>query len=73
MYYYRREKELAYTLRFITGGIVTINETNQRAWPVSGDSASFNLLDAACSAHAIARRREVVCAVRNGYISYGTL
>ena len=26
MYYYRREKELAYTLRFITGGIVPIDD-----------------------------------------------
>jgi cytosine/adenosine deaminase-related metal-dependent hydrolase len=73
MYYYRREKELAYTLRFITGGITPIGDDNQRAWPRPGDPASFNLVDAACSAHVIARRREVACAVRNGHVSHGSL
>jgi cytosine/adenosine deaminase-related metal-dependent hydrolase len=71
MYYYRRERELAYSLRFITGGISPIGTDGERAWPRPGDAASFNLLDAACSAHVVARRREVVCAVRNGTVAHG--
>jgi cytosine deaminase len=73
MYYYRRERELAYTLRFITGGIVPLDDDGARAWPLPGDPASFNLVDAVCSAHTIARRRDVMLAVRNGHVAYGEL
>lgn len=50
------ERSLGQTLRYITGGITPLNKEGERAWPKVGDSADFVLVDASCSAEAVARR-----------------
>lgn len=50
------ERSLGQTLRYITGGITPLNKEGERAWPKVGDNADFILVDASCSAEAVARR-----------------
>lgn len=50
------ERALAETLGFITGGIIPLDQEGRRVWPKAGDVASGVLVDAACSAEAVARR-----------------
>lgn len=50
------ERSLGQTLRYITGGITPLNKEGERAWPKVGDNADFVLVDASCSAEAVARR-----------------
>ncbi|QPQ31477.1 amidohydrolase [Lysinibacillus sp. JNUCC 51] len=50
------ERSLGQTLRYITGGITPLNIEGEHAWPKVGDNADFVLVDASCSAEAVARR-----------------
>ncbi|MEQ6353996.1 amidohydrolase [Lysinibacillus sp. M3] len=50
------ERSLGQTLRYITGGITPLNKEGELAWPKVGDNADFVLVDASCSAEAVARR-----------------
>lgn len=50
------ERSLGQTLRYITGGTTPLNKEGERAWPKVGDNADFVLVDASCSAEAVARR-----------------
>ncbi|MGE7926325.1 amidohydrolase family protein [Lysinibacillus xylanilyticus] len=50
------ERSLGQTLRYITGGITPLNIEGERVWPKVGDNADFVLVDASCSAEAVARR-----------------
>ncbi|MBD7985397.1 amidohydrolase family protein [Sporosarcina sp. Sa2YVA2] len=62
VYGYSSEVSLAQSLGFITGGITPLNEKGEQVWPKVQDAATFLLVDASCSAEAIARRstREAV-------------
>ncbi|MFJ8512247.1 amidohydrolase family protein [Lysinibacillus xylanilyticus] len=50
------ERSLGQTLRYITGGITPLNKEGELVWPKVGDNANFVLVDASCSAEAVARR-----------------
>lgn len=50
---------LSQLLRFATGGVTPLSPTGDRQWPKVGDDASFLLVDAICSAEAIARRKPI--------------
>lgn len=46
-------------LKYATGGITPLSAEGQQQWPKPGDAASFMLVDAVCSAEAIARRKPI--------------
>lgn len=56
------ERSLGQTLGYITGGVTPLDAEGNRAWPNVGDEASMMLVQASCSAEAVARRasREAV-------------
>jgi cytosine/adenosine deaminase-related metal-dependent hydrolase len=53
------EYSLTRALKYATGGITPLDENGERIWPKVGDDASMMLVNASCSAEAIARRATV--------------
>lgn len=53
------EKTLSSLVQYGTGGINSLSATGERQWPKIGDDASMILVDASCSAEAVARRTDV--------------
>lgn len=56
------ERSLAQSLKWATGGPTPLTKDGEVAWPLVGDDANIVLVDAACSAEAVARtsKREAV-------------
>lgn len=56
------ERSLAQSLKWATGGPTTLNNAGEVAWPLEGDDANIVLVNASCSAEAVARtpKREAV-------------
>lgn len=67
------EQKLAETLGFITGGITPLDKEGKRVWPAAGDEANLVLVDASCSAEAVARRAVRKAVLFRGRIAAGTL
>ncbi|MGE8207360.1 amidohydrolase [Heyndrickxia sp. NPDC080065] len=67
------ERSLGQTLGFITGGITPLNKNGERVWPNIGDDADLVLVDASCSAEAIARRAERKAVIFKGNVVFGSL
>ncbi|SDS67436.1 Cytosine/adenosine deaminase [Paenibacillaceae bacterium GAS479] len=67
------EQALAETLGFITGGITPLNKLGQQVWPKAGDKASMVLVEASCSAEAVARRSKRQAVMYKGNIVSGRL
>ncbi|MHC0038445.1 amidohydrolase [Pseudoneobacillus sp. C159] len=61
---YRRSDEisLSQSLKFATGGLISLTTDGEVAWPLEGDEANLVLVDASCTAEAVARtpKREAV-------------
>ncbi|WP_088044438.1 amidohydrolase family protein [Bacillus sp. EAC] len=72
-YNWKDEYSLSQTLQFITGGVKTLDDKGNRLWPAVGDEASLVLVDASCSAEAVARRSERAAVFQKGKIVYGGL
>lgn len=53
------EYSLSTALKFGTGGVTPLNEKGERVWPKVGDEATMMLVNASCSAEAVARRAAV--------------
>jgi cytosine/adenosine deaminase-related metal-dependent hydrolase len=53
------EYSLSTALKFGTGGVTPLNEKGERIWPKVGDEATMMLVNASCSAEAVARRAAV--------------
>lgn len=66
LYQYVTEEELARTLGWATGGITPLNRAGEQQWPKAGDAANFVLVDASCSAEAVARVAPVCALVHQG-------
>lgn len=62
------ERALAETLQFITGGIKPLDNKGQQAWPKIGDVANIVLIEASCSAEAIARTSKRKMTIYKGNI-----
>lgn len=62
------ELSLSQSLRFITGGKTTLDANGKQLWPLPGDEASLVLVDASCTAEAVARRTQ-----RNAVFFKGSL
>jgi cytosine/adenosine deaminase-related metal-dependent hydrolase len=56
------ERSLAQSLKFATGGPTPLNSDGEVVWPLEGDEASLVLVNASCTAEAVARtpKREAV-------------
>jgi len=62
------ERSLGQALRHITGGVTALSETGNRLWPNVGDDASGVLVEASCSAEAVARRAKRKAVVVRGSV-----
>jgi len=67
------ERSLGQTLGYITGGVTPLNKEGKSIWPNVGDNANLVLVDASCSAEAVARRAERKAVIFNGKVVYGAL
>jgi cytosine/adenosine deaminase-related metal-dependent hydrolase len=54
-------------------GILPLDDQGQRAWPKAGDKAEFVLVDASCSAEAVARRSPRSAVFRQGRLVHGNV
>jgi cytosine/adenosine deaminase-related metal-dependent hydrolase len=55
LYRYNHEYGLSRCLGIGTKGLTPLDNQGNQVWPKAGDEASFNLVDASCSAEAVAR------------------
>lgn len=53
---HKEEESLHQALTFITGGITPLDQDGNQVWPHVGSRADFVLVDASCTAEAVARR-----------------
>ncbi len=67
------ERSLGQALGFITGGITPLKPVGQRVWPNAGDDADLVLVDASCSAEAVARRARRVAVLFQGTLAAGAI
>lgn len=67
------ECSLSQSLGFITGGITPLDQKGEQVWPKVGDTASFVLLPASCSAEAVARRTKRQAVWYKGLFVSGSL
>ncbi|WP_096439246.1 amidohydrolase [Alteribacter populi] len=67
------ERSLSQTLSFITDGKTPLNHEGEQIWPKIGDDASIVLVEASCSAEAIARRSKRIITMFKGEIVSGSL
>ncbi|MEK3889925.1 amidohydrolase [Bacillus sp. FSL K6-3431] len=67
------ELSLSQSLGFITSGITPLNEKGEQIWPKQGDTANFILVEASCSAEAVARRSERQAVWYEGRLVSGSL
>ncbi|CQR47156.1 N-isopropylammelide isopropyl amidohydrolase [Paraliobacillus sp. PM-2] len=72
-YRWTNEFALSQALRYITGGITSLDQDGNQAWPKPGVKANMILVDASCSAETIARRSERKVVFYKGNIVAGSL
>ncbi|WP_078414712.1 amidohydrolase [Priestia abyssalis] len=72
-YRWTDEFSLSQTLKYITGGKTPLDKEGSRVWPKAGDAANMVLVDASCSAEAIARRSKRQAVFYKGNLAYGKL
>jgi len=70
---FKDERSLGQALGYITGGVTPLNTDGQRIWPHVGDAADLVLVDASCSAEAVARRARRVAVIFQGNLAAGEL
>lgn len=67
------ERSLSQALYYITGGKTPLNQEGKQVWPKVGDEANLVLVEASCSAEAVARRSKRVATIFNGEMTAGSL
>ncbi len=67
------ELSLSRSLAIATGNILPLNHQGEQVWPKAQDDASFVLLDASCSAEAVARISPRQAAFHKGKMASGTI
>lgn len=70
LYGYSTELELSRCLGIGTNGVLTLDNEGKQQWPKVGDKADFNLVDASCSAEAVARVSTIKALYHNGKLVY---
>ncbi|WP_313892784.1 amidohydrolase family protein [Psychrobacillus sp.] len=64
------EYSLNRSWKYASGGIMPLSDSGERVWPQKGDRANVLLLDAECSAQAVARRRPITHVISQGKLAY---
>lgn len=70
---FANERALGQTLGYITGGVTPLDEAGVQAWPKAGDEANLVLVEASCSAEAVARRSKRAATLYKGVVVAGAL
>lgn len=65
------ELDLSRCLKLATGDILPLDNNGKQQWPKAGDEASLVLMEASCSAEAVARISSVKALVHHGNLVYG--
>jgi len=67
------EFRLSRALAIATGDLLPLSDDGKVAWPKPGDAAEFVLVDASCSAEAVARRSPRQATFHKGRLAYGAV
>lgn len=67
------EVSLGQALKYITGGLTSLDKEGNQIWPKPGNTANMILVEASCSAEAVARRAKRKAVFYNGNIVSGSL
>lgn len=67
------EFHLSRALAIATGNVLPLNDAGQRVWPQVGDKASFVVVNASCSAEAVARLPPRSATFHQGRLVYGSV
>ncbi len=67
------ELSLSRSLAIATGNVLPLNDKGERSWPAAQDEASFVLVDASCSAEAVARISPRTATFHKGEMVWGSL
>ncbi|PGY09703.1 amidohydrolase [Bacillus sp. AFS031507] len=67
------ERALAQTIKYATGGPTPLTKDGEVAWPLVGDEANLVLVNASCSAEAVARTPEREAVIFKGKVVFGQL
>lgn len=67
------ELSLSRSLAIATGNILPLDEKGTQVWPAKGDDASFVLVDASCSAEAVARISPRHASFHKGNLAHGVM
>ena len=67
------ELSLSRSLAIATGNVLPLSDRGERLWPKAGDEASFVLVDASCSAEAVARISPRTATFHRGNLSWGSV
>lgn len=70
LYGYSTEFLLSRSLKLATGNVLPLDEKGVQQWPKAGDAADMVLIDASCSAEAVARVSPVKSLISKGNIVY---
>ena len=70
LYRYNHEYGLSRCLGIGTKGLTPLDNQGNQVWPKSGDEASFNLVNASCSAEAVARLSPVMQLYHQGNLVF---
>lgn len=73
LYIRPNEQTLSRALGFATGDVLPLNDKGERVWPKAQDDASFVLVDASCSAEAVARISPRTATFHKGNIVWGSV
>lgn len=73
LYGFSDERSLSQSLGFITGGVTPLSQEGVRQWPQVGAAADAVLVDASCTAEALARRAHRQAVLHQGNIVAGSL
>jgi cytosine/adenosine deaminase-related metal-dependent hydrolase len=72
-YRWTNELALSQSLKYITGGITPLDCDGTQVWPKPGDTANMILVNATCTAEAIARRAARKAVIYKGNIVSGSI
>jgi N-acyl-D-amino-acid deacylase len=72
-YRWTDEVALGQAMNFITGGITPLDRDGNQVWPKAGDAANMVLVDASCSAEAVARRSKRQAVFYKGNVVSGEM
>lgn len=70
LYGYSTEFLLSRSLKLATGNVLPLDDKGVQQWPKAGDAANVVLVDASCSAEAVARISPVRSLINKGQIVY---